>query len=133
MLDRIKLRHLLDKAQEKLALTVGLANNRFRPSWAWREALGPSDVLSARLGKARSLLYDPKIQLDTSTKNLLLSTEGMALVADVSSLIRDRGDKIAHPAAVPHTQLDGSISRSNLSMTTDSGWQALADFVYGHS
>lgn len=103
MLDHIKLHHLVDKAQEKLALKAGLTNDPLGASRAWREALGPSYVLSTRLERAYSLLRDPEIQLDPSTNNLVSSREGMTLAADAFSVICHRGDKVAHPVAAPRT------------------------------
>ena len=128
MLDRIKLRHLLNKAQEMLALAAGLTQEPFGASLFWREALGTPDDTSARLTQARALLCAPGIQLDRSTERFVSSDDGMRLVVEANSPIRQRGDRVAHPVSVPRRHFDGPISRNSYSSET-SGLQALADFV----
>ena len=128
MLDRIKLRHLLNKGQEMLAIAVGLTNSTFGASFAWREALGPSDDLSTRLAAARALLNGPGISLDQPTRAFVSSPEGLSLAVEAKSSIRLRGDKVAHPVTVPRTHFDGPISRNPFPSETP-GLQALVDFV----
>jgi hypothetical protein len=132
MLDRIKLRHLLNKGQEMLALAAGLTQDPFGASLVWREALGISDDSSARLERARALLYTPGIQLDRSTQTFVSGNDGMRLVIEANSLIRQRGDRVAHPVTVPRGHFDGPISRNPFTSDT-SGLQALVDFVCSRS
>ena len=76
MLDRIKLRHLLDKAQEILAVATGLTTQgEFGASLAWRVALGSSDDLSTRMTLARALLHKPGIKLDQRTQTFASTTK----------------------------------------------------------
>ena len=128
MLDRIKLRHLLNKAQEMLAISVGLTNDSFGASLAWREALGTSDELSTRLTVARTLIDRPGISLDHPTRAFLSSPEGLTLVVEARSSIRLRGNKVAHPLVVTRTYFDGPLSRNMMTSETP-GLQALVDFV----
>lgn len=128
MLDRIKLRHLLNKGQEMLAIAVGLTNVPFGASLAWREALGSSEDLSTRLAEAHALLDRPGVTLDQATREFVSSSEGLSLVAEAKSSIRVRGDKVAHPVTVPRTHFDGPISRNPFPRET-SGLRALVDFV----
>lgn len=128
MLDRIKLRHLLNKGQEKLALAANLTRNPFVASLAWREALDSSDDISARLMQAHTLLHADGVQLNQHTQSFILS-EGMRLVVEADSYIRLRGDKAAHPLTAARGHFNGPISRHHV--TSDiSGLQALLDFVY---
>lgn len=128
MLDRIKLRHLLNRGQEMLAVAVGLTNSTFGASFAWREALGPSDDLPTRLAEARTLLDRPGISLDQPTRAFVSLPEGLSLVVEAKSSIRLRGDRVAHPATVPRTHFDGPISRNPFPLET-LGLRALVDFV----
>jgi hypothetical protein len=128
MLDRIKLRHLLNKAQEMLAIAAGLTQDAFGASLAWREALGFSDDLSARLTRARDLLHNSGVELDPPTQAFISCTEGMSLVVEARSLIRQRGDKVAHPITITHQHFDGPISR-NPYVSDTPGLEALVDFV----
>lgn len=75
MLDRIKLRHLLNRGQEMLAVAAGLTNSSFGASLAWREALGSLDDLSTRLAEARALFDRPGVNLDQPTRAFLSSPE----------------------------------------------------------
>jgi len=128
MLDRIKLRHLLNRGQEMLAVAVGLTNGSFGASFAWREALGPSDDLPTRLAEARALLDRPGISLDQRTRAFVSSPEGLILVVEARSSIRLRGDRVAHPVTVPRTHFDGPISRNPFPSEIP-GLRALVDFV----
>ncbi|KIL55429.1 hypothetical protein M378DRAFT_182237 [Amanita muscaria Koide BX008] len=128
MLDRIKLRHLLNKAQEMLAIATGLRQHDFGASLAWREALGSSDDLSTRLTLARALLHNPGIQLDQRTQTFISLDPGLILVVEAKSLIRQRGDRVAHPTNITRVLFDGPISR-NLYASETPGLQALVDFV----
>ena len=128
MLDRIKLRHLLNKAQEMLAIAVELTNNSFGASLAWREALGSSDDLPTRLAEARTLFDRPGISLDQATRAFVSSPEGLSLVVEAKSSIRLRGDRVAHPVTVTRTHFDGPLSRNPFPSETP-GLQALVDFV----
>lgn len=127
MLDRIKLRHLLSRAQEKLAIATGLADSNRGASLAWREALGPSDDLSTRLAIARNLLHQPGIELDQPAQTFVASPEGLRLVVEARSSIRLRGDKVAHPDVVTRAHFEGPVSR-NISLEI-SGLQALVNYV----
>ena len=128
MLDRIKLRHLLNRAQEMLAIAVGLTNSPFGASLAWREALGSAEDLPTRLEEARALLGRPGISLDRPTLAFVSSPEGLRLAVEAKSSIRLRGDRVAHPVAVARTHLDGPISRHPFPLETP-GLRALMDFV----
>jgi hypothetical protein len=129
MLDRIKLRHLLNRGQEILAVAAGLTNSSFGASWAWREALGSSDDLPTRLTEARALFDRPGISLNQSTRAFLSSPEGLTLVVEAKSPIRHRGDRVAHPVTVvPRKHFDGPISRNPFASETP-GLQALVDLV----
>jgi hypothetical protein len=128
MLDRIKLRHLLNRGQEMLAIAVGLTNSSFGASFAWREALGPSDDLSTRLVEARAFFNRPGVSLDESTQAFVSLPEGLSLVIEAKSSIRLRGDRVAHPVTVPRMHFDGPISR-NLFPSETPGLQALVDFI----
>jgi len=128
MLDRIKLRHLLNKAQEMLAVAVGLTHDPFGASLAWREALGSSDDLPTRLTRARTLLHHSGINLDQPTRTFISLPDGLSLVVEAKSLIRQRGDRVAHPMAITRGHFDGPISRNPFPSETP-GLQALVDFV----
>jgi hypothetical protein len=128
MLDRIKLRHLLTAAQGELAIAAGLALNRRGASLTWREALGPSKDPSTRLARARELLDSPKIQLDEPTRLLMTSDEGMHLVVEYHSQVRDRGDRVAHPPIVSRGNYDEAVSRHPFS-TEIPGLKVLTEFV----
>jgi hypothetical protein len=128
MLDRIKLRHLLNKAQEMLAVAVGLTNSSFGASLAWREALGSSDDLPTRLAEARALFDHPGVSLDQPTRAFVSSLDGLSLVVEAKSSIRLRGDRVAHPGTVPRAHFDGPISRNRFPLEA-AGLQALVDFV----
>jgi hypothetical protein len=127
LLDRIKLRHLLSRAQEKLAIATALTDSNHGASLAWREALGPSDDLSTRLAITRNLLRQPGIELDQPTQTFIASPKGLRLVVEARSFIRLRGDKVAHPDVVTRAHFEGPISR-NVSLEI-SGLQALVDYV----
>ena len=127
MLDRIKLRHLLSRAQEKLAIATALTDSNHGASLAWREALGPSDDLSTRLAITRNLLRQPGIELDQPTQTFIASPKGLRLVVEARSFIRLHGDKVAHPDVVTRAHFEGPISR-NVSLEI-SGLQALVDYV----
>jgi hypothetical protein len=103
MLDRIKLRHLLNKAQEMLAV-------------------------AARLTLARAILHNPGIKLDQPTQTFISLTQGLSLVVEAKSLIRQRGDRVAHPTNITRVLFDGPISRNPYASETP-GLQALVDFV----
>jgi hypothetical protein len=128
MLDRIKLRHLLNKAQEMLAAAAGLTQDGFGASLAWREALGSSDDLSARLTRAHALLHNPEIKLDQPTQTFISFTEGLSLVVEAKSLICQRGDRVTHPTNITRVLFDGPILRNPYASKTP-GLQALVDFV----
>lgn len=128
MLDRIKLRHLLNKGQEMLGLAAKLTRNPFAASLAWREALDSSDDLSARLTQAYNLLHAHGVQLNKPTQTFASSIEGMRLVVEADSHIRLQGDKVAHPLTVPRGHFDGPISRHPVTLDIP-GLQALVDFV----
>ena len=128
MLDRIKLRHLLNKAQEILAIATGLTQDKFGASLAWREALGSSDDLSTRLTLARTLLDKPGIKLDQRTQTFISLDQGLRLVVEAKSPIRQRGDKVAHPTNITRGLFDGPIMRNPFALETP-GLQALADLV----
>lgn len=129
MLDRIKLRHLINFSQEHLAIAAELVQNHYGASLAWRVALGPSQDLPPRLARARELLGEPTIQLDEPTRQLVSSDEGMSLVVEHQSKIRDRGDKVAHPRTVSRGSYDGPISRHPITMDIP-GLQVLTEFAY---
>ena len=131
MLDRIKLRHLLNKAQEMLAIATGLSQGDFGASLAWREALGSSDDLSTRLTLARALLHKPGIKLDQHTQTFISLDQGLRLVVEANSLIRQRGDRVAHPKNVSRGLFNGPIFRNPYESETP-GLQALVDFVFQH-
>jgi len=128
MLDRIKLHHLLNKAQEMLAVATGLTQDGFGASLAWREALGSSDNMSTRLTLARAILHNPRIKLDQPTQTFISLTQGLSLVVEAKSLIRQRGNRVAHPTNITRVLLDGPISRNPYASETP-GLQALVDFV----
>lgn len=129
MLDRIKLRHLLDKAQEMLAVATGLTTQgEFGASLAWRVALGSSDDLSTRMTLARALLHKPGIKLDQRTQTFISLDQGLSLVVEAKSLIRKRGDRVAHPTNITRLIFDGPILRNPYASETP-GLQALVDFV----
>jgi hypothetical protein len=128
MLDRIKLRHLLNRGQEMLAVAVGLTDKPFGASLAWREALGSSDDLPTRLAQARALFDRPGISLDQPTRAFVSSPEGLSLVVEARSSIRLRGDRVAHPVTDTRTHFDGPLSRNPFPSETP-GLQVLVDFV----
>jgi hypothetical protein len=131
MLDRIKLRHLLNKAQEMLAFAAKLTQDRFGASLAWREALRSSDDLSTRLTLARALLHNPGITLDQPTHTFISLDHGLSLVVEAKSPIRQRGEGVAHPTNVTRELFAGPIS-CNLYMSETPGLQALVDFICRH-
>jgi hypothetical protein len=128
MLDRIKLCHLLNKAQEMLAIAAKLTQDNFGASLAWREALGSSDELSTRLTLAHALLRNSGIELDQRTQTFISLDHGLSLVVEAKSLIRQRGDGVTHPTNVTRMHFNGPISRNQYVLQTP-GLQALVDFV----
>ncbi|EGN97082.1 hypothetical protein SERLA73DRAFT_183688 [Serpula lacrymans var. lacrymans S7.3] len=124
-LDRIRARHLLTVAQEKLALQAGLATDVRGASLSWRDALGPQNELYTRLDKARSLLLAPTVQLDERTKAFTLSAAGMKLVTEVPSVIRARGDYAAHPRKIIRGVFQQTVDRHQ----EKEGLQVVLDFV----
>lgn len=94
-MDRLKLRSLLDTAQQQLAVIAGLPEPS---SLAWRIALGPSNETGARVRQARKLLGAPGVVLDQLTRALMQSNEAMAVVCERFSRIRRLGDRLAHVA-----------------------------------
>ncbi|KZP18817.1 hypothetical protein FIBSPDRAFT_863395 [Athelia psychrophila] len=78
-LDRIKLRHLVDKAQAELAIKAGLTRKHYNASVVWKDALGPSQEPSIRLDRARELLRDSP---DSRVQAVLADGHGLELVVD---------------------------------------------------
>jgi len=133
MLDRIKLRHLLNTAQQVLAVAAGLTQDDFGASLAWREALGSSGDLSTRLTLAHALLHIPgiRLELDQPTQTFISLDQGLSLVVEAKSLICHRGDRVVHPTNITRVLFDGPISR-NPYVSETPGLQALVDFVCQH-
>jgi len=131
MLDRIKLHHLLNTAQQMLAVATGLTQDDFGASLAWREALRSSGNLSTRLTLARALLHIPGIRLDQPMQTFISLDQGLSLVVEAKSLICHRGDRVVHPTNITRVLFDGPISR-NPYVSETPGLQALVDFVCQH-
>ena len=125
-MDQIRLRNLLNVAQEKLATTAGLAKKTSSPgaSLAWRNALGHSPDTPERLAVAKMLLHQPHVQLDEPTRRFVSSDEGMRLVVEKDSAIRDQGDKVAHGTPARHGYVNHPSDPAEAG-----GLLALADFV----
>ena len=91
-------------------------------------ALGSSDDLSTRMTQARALLHKPGIKLDQRTQTFISLDQGLSLVVEAKSLIRKRGDRVAHPTNITRLIFDGPILRNPYASETP-GLQALVDFV----
>lgn len=124
LLDRIKLRNLLNIAQEKLALAAGLTEMPIGASLIWRDQLGYTQDFATRLTTAYELLNQEHVQLDERTQRFLDSPEGMRLVTEKASEVRERGDKVAHQAPPSRPIYAGAIGRFN-----SEGMKAIGDFV----
>ena len=111
-----------------LAIAAGLTHDAFGALLAWREALGFSDDLFAKLTHARDLLHNSGVELDPPTQAFIPCTEGMSLVVEARFLIRQRGDKVAHPITITRQHFDCPILR-NPYMSDTPGLEALVDFV----
>ena len=102
-LDRIKLRNLLDQAQAKLARATGLVqslNEDYLASRRWREEM------SNHVNKeswARVLLAQTEV---TIGGQLLDSHSALRLVCERDSVIRRRGDQVAHGSIDPANYTD---------------------------
>lgn len=124
LLDRIKLRNLLNIAQEKLARAAKLTNTPIGASLVWRDRLGCKQDFAARLATAHELLNQEYDQLDERTRQFCDSSEGMRLACEKASEIRERGDDVAHQKPPSRQIYAGAINRFN-----SQGMRAIGDFV----
>ncbi|KIJ64185.1 hypothetical protein HYDPIDRAFT_112128 [Hydnomerulius pinastri MD-312] len=112
-LDRIKARQLLRAAQEMLAVAIGVSEPRYGAWRAWRDALGPSQVLSERVAKAHQLLCATPVQLNEKTRKFVSSEDGMRLVSEYHdhSPIRAMGNSATHPSPVSIKSFNDTVKR----------------------
>ncbi|KAH9946811.1 hypothetical protein B0H21DRAFT_693071, partial [Amylocystis lapponica] len=112
LLDQIKLRNLLDTAQERLGRAANPVDSGQSLPLAWRDALRPSQDTGTRLLTTRSLLQRPGIQLDDCLQSFIASEKGVALAVECRSTIRDQGTKVAHDAqSLSRKIYEASVSR----------------------
>lgn len=123
MLDRIKLRNLLNIAQEQLAIDTNLTSVRDGASLVWRERLGYKKDSAARLATAYELLNWHGLQLPKRTQRFRNSSEGMRLVTEVSE-IRVQGNRVAHQTPPALLIYSGALTRAD-----SEGMMAIAEFV----
>lgn len=92
---------------------------------AWSDSLP-----SARLQRARSLLGNPNIQLDSRTTKFLSSMEGMNLVAEAhSSIFRSRDDQTDLAAAISDAPFTDPVSQDIYSTATPDGLKAVEELI----
>lgn len=93
---------------------------------AWSDSLP-----SARLQRARSLLGNPNIQLDSRTTKFLSSMEGMNLVAEAhSSIFRSRDDQTDPlAAAISDAPFTDPVSQDIFSAATPDGLKAVEELI----
>jgi hypothetical protein len=118
------LRNLLNIAREKLALSTQLTDTPTGASLIWRDRLGYTQDFATRLATAHDLLHQEHVQLDDRARRFRDSPEGMRLVVEKASEIRERGDKVAHQTPPTRKIYNGTLNRFN-----DEGMRAIADFV----
>jgi hypothetical protein len=124
LLDRIKLRNLLNIAQEELAMQTKLTDTCIGASLIWRQRLGYDGDSVTRLATAHELLNQHHPELSDRTKRFSDSAEGMRLVTEKISEIRERGDKVAHQTPPARSIYTGALTRAE-----SEGMRAIADFV----
>jgi len=112
-MDKIRLRNIIDQAQAKLAHEARLVPDQDTTSGSvrWREKL-PYGGLAKRLKAAKKTLRDAG-RPSEALSDLLQSTEGLNLVSEQNSRMRQLGDSVAHEP-ITYSDLDpylGSISR----------------------
>ena len=93
-------------------------------SLVWRDRLGYTEDLSTRLATAHDLLRQGHVQLDDRTRRFRDSPEGMRLVVEKASEIRERGDRVAHQTPPTRKIYNGALTRFD-----DAGMRAIAEFV----
>lgn len=100
MLNEIKLRDLLDRAQAALAFSM-LAGpdhtmGKRQASLMFREGLGPADDHSERIKTLKKMIEARKATLPRPIVDLLSKAEAIALLAHPSPKIRTEEDGVAH-------------------------------------
>jgi hypothetical protein len=115
---------LLNIAQEELALSTQLTDTPTGASLIWRDRLGYTQDFSTRLATAHNLLRQEHVQLDDRTRRFRDSPEGMCLVVEKASEIRERGNKVAHQTPPTRKIYNGALNGFN-----DEGMGEIADFV----
>jgi hypothetical protein len=86
--------------------------------------LGHTEDFATRLATAHDLLRQEHVQLDDRTRQFCESPEGMRLVVEKVSEIRERGDRVAHQTPPTRKIYDGALKRFD-----NAGMRAIAEFV----
>lgn len=86
--------------------------------------MGYTEDFATRLATAHDLLHQGHVQLDDRTRRFRDSSEGMRLVVEKASEIRERGDRVAHQTPPARKIYNGALTRFD-----DAGMRAIADFV----
>jgi hypothetical protein len=100
--------------RKKLALSCQLTNAPNVPTGAslvWRDRLGYTEDFATRLATAHDLLCQGHGQLDYRTRRFRDSPEGMRLVVEKASEIRERGDRVAHQTPPTRKIYHGAFTR----------------------
>ncbi|KDQ08106.1 hypothetical protein BOTBODRAFT_48392 [Botryobasidium botryosum FD-172 SS1] len=118
---------VLDQAQALLAKFAGLAGKSegvIVASWKWREAMKTVDTNEKRLKAARSYLRGAS--RGTPLYTFMNKPEGMTLVSEYPSRIRQEGNEAAHKTSVKRSSYQGSVERAS---EDREGLFALMDFI----
>jgi hypothetical protein len=86
--------------------------------------LGYTQDFATRLATAHDFLRQGHVQLDDRTRQFRDSPDGMCLVVENRSDIRERGDRVAHQTPPTRKIYQGALTRC-----PDAGMRAIADFV----
>ena len=112
-MDRIKLRALLDATQARLAVILNLAQVQDEPSTAslnlriWLEGFGD---LKGRLTMARKALLALE-PLDDAVRSLVNDDQAMTTVVEQNSLLRHRGNEVAHRHSLRRVDYTQALER----------------------
>ena len=134
LLDRIKLRVLLDASQRHFAIAAGLADpSSSSPSLAWRDALASAVDTRTRLSTARALFSAPTAQRNSHIDALLQNDDAMTVLVEHRSQIRERGNEVAHSHSKRRRDYEGLMKRLSDDRKVENyvknGMKALVDLV----
>ena len=114
MLDRIKCRNLLNRAQASLAVFLGLGSNRHFASLNFRDVLGILLSTQEQQQRLVEILTEKKDEIPAMAASLIAKPAALGLLAEVSPKVRLHGDQIAH-GYCQRSWYEGSVARSAVS------------------